>query len=163
MATPRFRSSASFGKRQEFVAIAELLKRGFDVYQTLVDDQGIDCILREEDRHGHPRYIDLQVKARSRDAKPSGAAFFSAWKLQNPRENYYFLFFSEQARATWIIPTLKLDKLAHLNKAGKNAGKRAILLANVTKGGIKPRPKFIEFQDEAGFDLLRSAFARLHR
>ena len=34
-----FRSSASFGKRQEFVAIAELLRRGFDVYLTLVDDQ----------------------------------------------------------------------------------------------------------------------------
>ncbi|WP_229725834.1 hypothetical protein, partial [Calditerricola satsumensis] len=43
-----FRSSASFGKRQEYVVIAELLRRGFDVYQTLVDDQGIDCVIRQE-------------------------------------------------------------------------------------------------------------------
>jgi len=34
-----FRSSASFGKRQEYVAVAELLRRDFDVYMTLVDDQ----------------------------------------------------------------------------------------------------------------------------
>src|ERR1700758_4110328 len=43
---PSFRSSASFGKRQEFAAIAELLKRNYDVYLTLVDDQQIDCMVR---------------------------------------------------------------------------------------------------------------------
>jgi len=42
-----FRDSASFGKRQEFIVIAELLRRGYDVYQTLVDDQQIDCIIRK--------------------------------------------------------------------------------------------------------------------
>jgi hypothetical protein len=30
------RSTASFGKRQEYIAVAELLRRGFDVYMTLV-------------------------------------------------------------------------------------------------------------------------------
>lgn len=45
---PSYRSTASFGKRQEYVVIAELLRRGFDVYQTLVDDQGIDCVIRQE-------------------------------------------------------------------------------------------------------------------
>jgi len=39
-----YRNSASFGKRQEYVVVAELLKRGFDVYMTLVDDQGIKII-----------------------------------------------------------------------------------------------------------------------
>lgn len=42
-----FRSSASFGKRQEYIAVAELLRRGFDVYMTLVDDQQIDCAFRQ--------------------------------------------------------------------------------------------------------------------
>ena len=32
-----FRSSASFGNRQEYVAVAELLRHGHDVYMTLVD------------------------------------------------------------------------------------------------------------------------------
>ncbi|WP_157210500.1 hypothetical protein [Turneriella parva] len=41
-----YRDTASYGKRQEYMAVAELLRRGFDVYMTLVDDQGIDCIVR---------------------------------------------------------------------------------------------------------------------
>ena len=55
----RFRHSGSFGKRQEFGAIAELLRRGYDVYVTLVDDQGIDCIVRQ----GPRRYFDVQIRA----------------------------------------------------------------------------------------------------
>ena len=61
-----YRDSASFGKRQEYVAVAELLKRGFDVFITLVDDQQIDCISKfDEDP---PRYVDVQIKARSKTA-----------------------------------------------------------------------------------------------
>ena len=52
-----FRSSASFGKRQEYIAVAQLLQRGHDVYMTLVDDQQIDCIIRQE-KHGKIRYLD---------------------------------------------------------------------------------------------------------
>jgi hypothetical protein len=40
-----YRDTASFGKRQEFIVIAELLRRGFDVYLTLVDDQGISSVI----------------------------------------------------------------------------------------------------------------------
>lgn len=61
----RYRHTASFGKRQEFIAIAELLRRGFDVYQTLVDDQQIDCVIRKE-VSGNPVYLDIQIKARSK-------------------------------------------------------------------------------------------------
>jgi len=60
-----YRDSASFGKRQEYVVVAELLKRGFDVYMTLVDDQGIDCVIRIDDQ----TYIDFQIKARANTAK----------------------------------------------------------------------------------------------
>lgn len=59
-----YRSRASFGKRQEYVAVAELLRRDFDVYMTLVDDPQIDCIIRQE-VNGHLRYVDIQIKARS--------------------------------------------------------------------------------------------------
>jgi len=50
---PPFRSSGSFGKRQEFIVVAELLRRGYDVYMTLVDDQQIDCVVRVEG-NSHP-------------------------------------------------------------------------------------------------------------
>ncbi|HGJ64876.1 TPA: hypothetical protein ENS27_05730 [bacterium] len=58
-----YRDTASFGKRQEYSVVAELLKRGFDVYMTLVYDQGIDCIIRLDNM----RYLDVQIKARSKD------------------------------------------------------------------------------------------------
>jgi predicted AAA+ superfamily ATPase len=61
-----FRSSASFGKRQEFVVITELLRREFDVYLTLVDDQQIDCVVPQE-IDGKPVYMDIQIKARSKN------------------------------------------------------------------------------------------------
>lgn len=48
MGSRSYRSTASFGKRQEYVVIAELLRPGLDVYATLVDDQGIDCVIRQE-------------------------------------------------------------------------------------------------------------------
>lgn len=66
-----YQTSASFGKRQEYVAMAELLRRGFDVCQTLVDDQQIDCAIRRE-KDGELSYLDIQIKARSKLAKDSG-------------------------------------------------------------------------------------------
>jgi len=42
------RSTASFGKRQEYIAVAELLRRNYDVYMSLVDDQQIACVVRQE-------------------------------------------------------------------------------------------------------------------
>jgi hypothetical protein len=47
------------------VVIAELLKRGLDVYMTLVDDQDIDCVVRLDNK----RYVEVQIKARSESAK----------------------------------------------------------------------------------------------
>lgn len=84
-----YRSSASFGKRQEYVAVAELLRRGHDVYMTLVDDQQIDCVIRQE-KDGVLRYLDIQIKARSNDAK--NAATFSAMEVRQPRENFFSSF-----------------------------------------------------------------------
>jgi len=148
-----FRSSASFGKRQEYVVIAELLRRGFDVYQTLVDDQGIDCVIRQE-RDGEIRYLEIQIKARSKDCKPSNAGLFAAMEIINPRPNYYFIFYSEQADAYWVIPSLELVQHAVRNRTGKNKGRYTIKLCNVKADGtVVPRPKFERYRNN--FDLLK--------
>jgi hypothetical protein len=146
-----FRSSASFGKRQEYIAVAELLRRGYDVYMTLVDDQQIDCIIRQE-HDGHLCYLDIQIKARSKDAAPKNAATFAAMEIRQPRENFYFIFYSEQADTYWIIPSLELIKKARQNKTGQNKGRYSISLANVTKGGVRPRPRFKNYEN--AFHLL---------
>ncbi len=111
-----YRSSASFGKRQEFGAIAELLRRGFDVYMTLVDDQQIDCVVRQE-RDGALRYLDIQIKARSNVAKHR--ATFAAMEVRKPRPNFFFIFYAEVINTYWVIPSLQLLKLANVRKSGR--------------------------------------------
>jgi hypothetical protein len=150
-----FRSSASFGKRQEFAAIAELLRRGFDVYMTLVDDQQIDCIIRQE-LNGKLRYLDVQIKARSIDAKH--AATYAALTCRYPRADFWYIFYSEAANTYWVIPSVELIALGNVNKGGetkdgKNKGKVTLRLANLTKQGWKPRPKFKVYEN--AFESLR--------
>ena len=151
-ANQSFRSSASFGKRQEFIAVAELLRRGFDVYMTLVDDQQIDCIIRLEDDRGNLRYLDIQIKARSADCAQINAGRFAAMEIRRPRQNFYFIFYSEQANTYWIMPSLDLVQEANQNKEGKNKGKFSINFCNVTANRAKPRPRFRKFENN--FDLL---------
>lgn len=144
-----FRSTASFGKRQEFIAFGELLRRGHDVYMTLVDDQQIDCVIRQE-KDGNLRYLDIQVKARSKDAKNPGR--FAAMEIRNPRENFYFIFYSESADTYWVIPSLDLIKESNQIKSGKNKGKYSITFARSNKKEVKPRPRFCRYEN--AFDLL---------
>ena len=150
------RTTASFGKRQEFIAVAELLRRGFDVYMTLVDDQQIDCIIRLEGEGRPPRYLDIQIKARSKAA--NHAATFAALDIRKPRKDFWFIFYSEAAETYWVMPSEDVVIHSNENKGGvggngKNKGKLTIKLANKTNSGWNPRPKFREYQD--AFDLLR--------
>jgi hypothetical protein len=149
-----FRSSASFGKRQEFVAIAEMLRRGFDVYLTLVDDQQIDCVVRKE-VSGEPIYLDIQIKARSKDCNPRNAGTFAALEVRKPRPNFFFIFYSEQADCYWVLPSTELINEANQNKSGKNAGKYRIVFTNLSRktGLVTPRPRFEKYMNN--FNILR--------
>jgi hypothetical protein len=146
------RSSASFGKRQEYVAIAELLRRDFDVYMTLVDDQQIDCIIRQE-KDGKLRYLDIQIKARSNKCISKDGGLFAAMTIRHPRENFFFIFYSEHANIHWVVPSLDLIREAIQNKQGKNAGKYQIKFCNLNRDGLKPRPRFKKYEN--AFDLLK--------
>jgi hypothetical protein len=149
---PSFRDSASFGKRQEFVAIAELLKRGYDVYVTLVDDQQIDCIVRFD--RDPPVYIDIQIKARSKIAKNPGT--FAAMEIRKPRQNFFFIFYSEAANHYWVMSSLEVAKHANRNKSGKAIGRYRIVFTSTTvKREVRPRPKWEAWRDK--FELLEQA------
>lgn len=152
-----FRSAASFGKRQELIAIGELLRRGYDVYQTLVDDQGIDCVIRKE-VDSRPLYIDLQIKARSKDCQPMDAARFAAMKIPDPRPNLVFMFYSGQLECRWIIPSLDLVSTANRNVKGKNVGKYHILLSGMRGGKARIKERYDRYRDSAGFDILERTF-----
>lgn len=140
----RFRHSASFGKRQEFGAIAELLRRGYDVYVTLVDDQGIDCIVRQ----GPRRYFDVQVKARSADVTPRNAGFFPQLKIDHPHRSYIFVLYAEgigERGTYWVIPSTHLARpgFGYTIKSGPRKDQYRIKLNN----GLRARAKYASYVD----------------
>lgn len=142
------RDTASFGKRQEYTVIAELLRRGFDVYQTLVDDQGIDCIIRLE-KGDQVKYLEIQIKARSKQAEQPG--HFGPLSIPKPRPEYWFIFYSEPANTHWVISSTDLVNIARQNKSGKNAGRYAL---DVLTPGGHSKEKFAPWKD--AFERLRS-------
>ncbi|MGH7801892.1 MAG: hypothetical protein ACREOW_14920 [Thermodesulfobacteriota bacterium] len=141
----RYRDTASFGKRHEYIAIAELLKRGFDVYMTLVDDQGIDCILRLDEN----KYVDVQIKARSKKAEQWN--FFAAMFFK-PRKNFYFIFYTEKNGYFWVMPSEDVAELAHRNKSGSNKGGYSLYLPKNENG--RNWSIFSKYKGDKGFDLL---------
>ena len=141
-----YRNTASFGKRQEFVVIAELLKREFDVYLTLVDDQGIDCVVRLNEN----KYLDIQIKARSKSAK-HGHTFAAMTFI--PRSNLFFIFYTEKDNTFWTIPSKDLAPFCKPNKSGKNEGKRTFILPKKDTG--EKAERFDRYKNEKGFKLLR--------
>ena len=60
-----FRHSAGFGKRMEYNLVGQMLMEGLDVYLPLVDDHGVDCVIKKEDG----TIIAVQIKARSNEVK----------------------------------------------------------------------------------------------
>lgn len=116
-----FRHSAGFGKRMEYYLIGLMLKEGLDCYVPLVDDDGIDVVVRKEDGS----FIEIQIKARSNDVKKGDAALFAAM-THSERDNYYFVFYSERMETMWILSSQEYLNECTTNKTGKNIGKRSI-------------------------------------
>ena len=71
-----FRHSAGFGKRMEYNLVGKMLMEELDVYMPLVDDHGVDCVIKKADG----TFIEVQIKARSNEVKDGNGALFSAIK-----------------------------------------------------------------------------------
>lgn len=135
--THSFFELASFGKRMEFSIIADMLKEGLDIYRPMVDDKGIDCVLRRPDGS----YAEIQIKARSARIGAQNAARFAGIECE-PRPNYWFVFHAAKLGENgtmWIMNSLELAGLASQNSSGKNAEKYTIDFHRVKteKDGIR--------------------------
>lgn len=119
--TLTFRHSAGFGKRIEYWIIGLMLKEGMDVYVPLVDDHAVDAIVRRKDGS----IALVQIKARSSTVKMGDASLFAAISHE-PRQDYWFVFYSERLAATWIMTSQEFISEAVQNKSGKNVGLRSI-------------------------------------
>lgn len=158
-----FRHSAGFGKRIEYWVIGLLLKQGFDVYVPLVDDQGIDAIIRSD----NGKIIDLQIKARGRGVAFGDAALFAAIDHLEMRSNYYFLFYSERLEIMWLMSSADFIAHAHQNKAGKNVGKRSLWFNNksIKLKTEAPKSQYAQWcitkDDQHDFSRLREILSNL--
>ena len=147
--TKRFRHSASFGKRIEFWVIGQMLKEGLDIYVPLVDDMGIDAVVRR--RNG--TFTEVQIKARSKTVVEGDAALFAAI-LHEPRKNYWFVFYSERMDVMWIMTSEEFAKESNQNKKGKNAGKRSIWFNGRKKNKVTGKydehvkPQFLKYVEK---------------
>ena len=116
-----FRHSAGFGKRMEYKIIGDMLMEGLDCYVPLVDDHGVDCVIKKADG----TFIEIQIKARSNEVTDGDAALFSAI-THELTPNFYFVFYSERLDSMWIMSSEEFLSECVTNKNGKNKGKRSI-------------------------------------
>ena len=70
-------------------------------------------------------FIEIQIKARSREVADGDAALFSAITHEY-RENFYFVFYSERLDTMWILSSEEFLKECITNKTGKNIGRHSI-------------------------------------
>jgi hypothetical protein len=120
----KYRHSAGFGRRMEYWLIGQMLREGLDVYVPVVDDIGVDAVIRKADNS----FIEVQIKARSHEVKFTSAALFAAIDHPLPRKNYYFVFRSERLDKMRIMSSEELIAESSQIKSGRNKGLRAIWL-----------------------------------
>ncbi|MDR0472490.1 MAG: hypothetical protein LBH43_02295 [Treponema sp.] len=122
MPSKPFRHSAGFGKRIEYYVISLMLKEGLDVFLPMIDDDAIDAVVKRP----NGKYVEIQIKARSKDVAFGDAGLFAAIEHEY-RENYWFIFYSERVdNSIFIMSSKEFIKEAVQNKSGKNVGKRSI-------------------------------------
>jgi hypothetical protein len=105
---------------------------------------------------GQPVYLDVQIEARSLKANKRNATTFAALEVRNPRKNFFFILYSEQAGCYWVMPSLDLVKEANRNKTGANKGKYRIVFTNHSQktGKVRPRSQFERYRNN--FEMLRN-------
>lgn len=151
MTNKSFFQLASFGKRIEHYLIGQMLKEGLDVYLPVVDDKGIDAVVRRKDG----TYVEVQIKARSKYVVDGDAALFSAIEHSH-RSNYWFVFYSERLGVNgtmWIMSSAEFIKESVQNRNGKNKGKRSIWFNGKRNGEEYVKPKFEKY--------IRTSFERI--
>lgn len=137
-----FRHSAAFGKRIEYYVVGLMLKEGLDVYLPLVDDDAIDAVIKRPDG----RFVEVQIKARSKNVEFGNAALFAALTHEH-RKNYWFVFYSERMETIWIMSSAEFVAEANQNKSGKNSGKRAIKFNGKNAKAMQEHvlPQFVKY------------------
>ena len=136
-----YKDSASFGKRIEYKLIAQMLGEDLDVYTPLVDDHGVDCVIKRSDG----TFIEIQIKARSKEkCSDSCSAQFGVIR-HSSTPNYYFVFYSEILNKMWILSSEEFLKECNNLQSGKHEGLHSIKFNGVKDGKPYALDRFKEY------------------
>ena len=150
-----FKDSASFGKRMEYFLVGKMLMEKLDVYLPLVDDHGVDCVIKKADG----KFIEIQIKARSNEVADGDAALFAAI-THELTPNFYFVFYSERLDSMWIMSSEEFLNECVTNKNGKSKGKHSIWFnGNRTDNATGIKKEYCKKQFEK---YLCTDFSRFH-
>jgi len=97
------------GKIGELIAIRKLTELGFDVYDNIVDDRGIDLIVRNE-KKGDINHKDIQIKFSKFYDKFDLYWFGMNKSIFSPSDKLYVLFVLDENRI-FVVPSLELFKI----------------------------------------------------
>ena len=137
-----FRNRTSFGKRIEYYVFGLMLKHGLDLYLPLVDDDGIDAVIKKNDT-----FYSIQVKARSKNIAYGDVALFGPISQDMERKNYYFIFYSEELDKIWVMSSKEFIKESKTTKTGANIGKRFIDFSCRKAGKFYVREEYKKYED----------------
>lgn len=112
-----------------------MLKEGLDVYTPEIDDDAVDIVVKVPSG----QYMEVQVKAVSK------GAFFAAISHRK-RNNYWFVFYSEELDKFWILSSAEFVKEASQNKTGNNIGKYSIRFLSTKQGKSIPNNKSKQYE-----------------
>ena len=113
-----------------------LLKEGADVYTPEVDDKAIDILVKTPTNH----FNEIQVKA------VTNGALFAAISHNKPRNNYWFIFYSEELDVFWILSSQEFVAEASQSKKGKHIGKYSIQFHSKSNGTVVANPKYSKYE-----------------
>ena len=140
-------TSQQNGKLGELWVFGKLLAAGVNVYLPLVDEEGIDAIIRRSDR----RLLEIQVKStRAKDQ----AGYFNAYL--EPREDFFVVCVDlslldetpSQPPEVWIFPS-KVFANQEYSTLSKKGEYRLALASRSRKHGNKPRKEILRTYREA--------------
>lgn len=96
------------GKIGEVIAVKKLIEQGFDVYDNIVDDRGIDLIIRNEKR-GKIEHKDLQVKHSKYYPKHNYYWFGIGKATFNAHKGLYLMFILDEYKI-FVIPSMEMKR-----------------------------------------------------
>lgn len=137
----RMNHSQFFGKSTEYLVSSMLLSEKRELYLPAVDDHGVDMIVRtknfdpqcDNNDPNHYEFQEIQVKSISE------GGLFAAITCNNPRSNYWFLFYIKNIDRMWLVNSFDFCRLGSRNSKGKNIGKYSFDLTPTKREPIKKK------------------------